>query len=158
MLAKRRSRWDALRFTRFFLIRLTALAVVVSLIQYGLIWLRVIRPELTAAGWVNHGQDAYQVVAQELIEQSIPSSEPVLVRDPPSFYRATGRRAVVLPRDLAFLDPTADRYGVRCVILEDVGIEHLRAAQTAGGLTEWREVMTASGRSSAALFCREGAP
>ena len=87
-----------------------------------------------------------------------PPTEPVLVRDPPSFYHATGRRAVVLPRDLAFLTPTADRYGVRCAILEDAGIERLRAAQTEGGLTEWREVMTASGRSSAALFCREGAP
>ncbi len=157
-LARRWPRWDAARFTRFFLVRLTALAVVVSLIQYSLIWLRIIRPELATAGWVNHGQDAYQVVAQELIEQGIPSSEPVLVRDPPSFYRATGRRAVVLPRDLAFLDPTADRYGVRCAILEDAGIERLRAAQTEGGLTEWREVMTATGRSSAALFCREGAP
>ena len=85
-------------------------------------------------------------------------TEPVLVRDPPSFYHATGRRAVVLPRDLAFLAPTADRYGVRCAILEDVGIERLRTAQAEGRLTEWQEVMAASGRSNAALFCREGAP
>jgi len=82
----------------------------------------------------------------------------VLVRDPPSFYHATGRRAVVLPRDLAFLDPTANRYGVRCAILEDAGIGRLRVAQDEGHLTEWQEAMTASGRSNAALFCREGAP
>ena len=45
-LARRWLRWDALGFTRFFLIRLTALAVVVSLI-----WLRIIRPELATAGY-----------------------------------------------------------------------------------------------------------
>ena len=67
-LARRWPRWDAKRFTRLFLIRLTALAVVVSLIQYGLIWLRVIRPELTTARWVNHGQDAYQIVSRWLTE------------------------------------------------------------------------------------------
>ena len=88
----------------------------------------------------------------------MPLTEPVLVRDPPSFYHATGRRAVVLPRDLDFLAPTADRYGVRCAILEDAGIARLRAAQAAGRLTAWQEVMTTSGRASAALFCREGVP
>ena len=72
-----------------------------------------------------------------------PPTEPVLVRDPLSFYHATGRQAVVLPHDLAFLTPTADRYGVRYAILEDAGIERLRAAQAEGGLTEWHEVMTA---------------
>ncbi len=147
-------RWDATRFSRYFLIRLIALAVVISLIQYGLIWLRVIRPELTAAGWVNHGQDAYQVVNRWLTEQDIPAVEPVLVRDPPSFYHATGRRAVVLPRDLAFLAPTADRYGVRCAILEDVGVRRLRSAQAEGRLTEWQAVMAASERSNVILFCR----
>jgi len=157
-LARRWPRWDPTRFTRFFLVRLTALAVVVSLTQYGLIWLRIIRPELTPAGWINHGQDAYQVVNRWLSEQGIPATKPVLVRDPPLFYYATGRRAVVLPRDLAFLVPTADRYGVHCAILEDVGVSRLRTAQAEGDLTEWQEVMTASGRSSAALFCREGAP
>ena len=157
-LARRWPRWDAARFTRFFLVRLTALAVVVSLIQYGLIWLRVIGPELTAQGWVNHGLDHYAAVDRWLDAAGAPPTEPVLVRDSPSFYHTSGRQAVVLPRDLAFLVPTADRYGVRCAILEDAGIERLRAAQTEGGLTEWREVMTATGRSSAALFCREGAP
>jgi len=157
-LARRWPRWEAMHFTHFFLIRLTALAVIVSLIQYGMIWLRVIQPELTAADWVNHGQDHYQVVARWLTEQGVPASEPVLVRDPPSFHHATGRRAVVLPRDLAFLVPTADRYGVRCAILEDVGIERLRAAQAERRLTEWQEVMAARGRSNAVLFCREGAP
>jgi len=157
-LARRWPRWDAARFTRFFLVRLTALAVVVSLIQYGLIWLRVIGPELTAQGWVNHGLDHYAAVDRWLDAAGAPPTEPVLVRDSPSFYHTSGRQAVVLPRDLAFLTPTADRYGVRCAILEDAGIERLRTALTEGRLTEWREIMTASGRSSAALFCREGAP
>ena len=157
-LARRWPRWDAARFTRFFLIRLTALAVIVSLIQYGLIWLRLIRPELTVQGWVNHGLDHFVSVDHWLDAAGIAPIEPLLVRDPPSFYHITDRRAVVLPRDLAFLTPTADRYGVRCAILEDVGIERLRMAQAEGRLTEWREIMTASGRASAALFCRERAP
>jgi len=147
-------RWDATRFSRYFLIRLTALAVIISLIQYGLIWPRVIQPELTATGWANHGQDHYQVVARWLTEQGVPAAEPVLVRDPPSFYHVTGRQAVVLPRDLAFLPPTAARYGVRCAILEDAGRARLRTAQTVGDLTEWQEVMTVSGRAHATLFCR----
>ena len=81
-------RWDATRFSRYFLIRLTALAVVISLIQYGLIWLRVIRPELTAAGWVNHGQDR------------LPGRESVADRARRSSRRAGAgaRSAVVLPR------------------------------------------------------------
>jgi hypothetical protein len=157
-LARRWPRWDAARFTRFFLVRLTALAVVVSLIQYGLIWLRVIRPEMTVAGWVNHGLDHYVVVDRWLNATDVSPAKTVLVRDPPTFYHATGRRAVVLPRDLAFLDPTANRYGVRCAILEDACIGRLRVAQDEGHLTEWQEAMTASGRSNAALFCREGAP
>jgi hypothetical protein len=147
-------RWDATRFSRYFLIRLTMLAVVVSLVQYGQIWLRVIQPELTAAGWVNHGQDHYAAVGRWLDAAGVSPAEPVLVRDPPSFNHATGRRAVVLPRDLAFLDPTASRYGVRCAILEDAGIERLRRAQAEEGLTEWQEVMTASGRGHVTLFCR----
>jgi hypothetical protein len=150
--------WDTARFTRYFLVRLTVLAVIVSLLQYGLIWLRIIRPELTAQGWINHGLDHYAAVNRSLAAAGVPSIEPVLVRDPPSFYHATGRRAVVLPRDLAFLEPTADRYGVRCAILEDAGIGRLRAAQAEGRLTAWHEVMTAGGRASAALFCRGGAP
>jgi hypothetical protein len=59
----------------------------------------------------------------------------------------------VLPRDLAFLAPTADRYGVRCAILEDAGVGRLRSAQAAGRLTEWQEVMAASERSNVILFC-----
>jgi hypothetical protein len=151
-------RWDATRFSRYFLIRLTALAVIISLSQYGLIWLRVIQPELTATGWVNHGLDHYVVADQWLAASGAPKTEPILVRDPPSFYHVTGRRAVVLPRDLTFLDLTANCYGVRCAILEDAGIARLRRAQAEEGLTEWQEVMTASGRSNVALFCREGAP
>ena len=155
---KRRLRWDEARFRSYFLVRLTALAVIVSLAQYGQIWLRIIQPELTTTGWINHGQDVYRVANHWLAEQGVPASEPVLVRDPPSFHHATGRRAVVLPRDLAFLASTAVRYGARCAMLEDAGIERLRVAQTKGRLTEWQEVMAASGRSNAVLFCREGAP
>jgi hypothetical protein len=153
-LARRWPRWDAARFTRFFLIRLTMLAVVVSLVQYGQIWLRVIQPELTAAGWVNHGQDHYAAVDRWLDTAGVSPAEPVLVRDPPTFYHGAGRRAVVLPRDLAFLTATADRYGVQCAILEDAGVERLRSAQAAGCLTEWQAVMAASERSNVILFCR----
>lgn len=149
-------RWDAARFTRYFLVRLTALAVIISLIQYGLIWLRIIRPELTAQGWVNHGQDAYLVVARWLTAQDIPSVEPVLVRDPPSFYHTTGRRAVVLPRDLAFLVSTADRYGAGCAVLEGAGITRFDAALAAGRLVGWRAVLrTEALGQTLALFCRE---
>jgi len=148
--------WDAARFTCFFLIRLTALAVFVSLIQYGLIWLRVIRPELTAAGWVNHGQDAYQIVERWLTEQGVPAAEPVLVRDPPSFYHATGRRAVVLPRDLAFLAPTAARYGAGCAVLEGPGIARFEGALAFGLLVDWRSVLRTDALGQPlALFCHE---
>jgi hypothetical protein len=155
---KRWLRWDAVRYTRYFLIRLTTLTIIISLAQYGLIWLRVIQPELTAAGWLNHGLDHYAAVDRWLTASGASPTEPVLVRDPPSFYHATGRRALVLPRDLAFLTPTADRYGVRCAILEDAGVERLRSAQAAGRLTEWQAVMAANGRSNAVLFCQEGGP
>jgi hypothetical protein len=153
---KRWLRWDAARYTRYFLVRLTALAVVVSLAQYGLIWLRVIRPELTAAGWVNHGQDAYQVVNRWLTEQGSPAVEPVLVRDPPSFYHATGRRAVVLPRDLAFLAPTAARYGAGCAVLEGPGIARFEDALASGRLVGWRGVLRVEAQGQPlALFCCE---
>jgi len=149
-------RWDATRFSRYFLIRLTALAVIVSLIQYGLIWLRVIRPELTAASWVNHGQDAYQIVNRWLTEQGVPAAEPVLVRDPPSFYHATGRRAVVLPRDLASLTPTAARYGAGCAVLEGPGIARFEGALASGLLVDWRSVLRTDALGQPlALFCHE---
>ena len=148
--------WDTARFTRYFLIRLVMLAVIVSLIQYDLIWLRIIQPELTAQGWVNHGQDAYQVVNRWLAEQDVPASEPILVRDPPSFQHATRRRAVVLPRDLTFLTSTAGRYGARCAMLEGPGIVRFERALAAGLLSGWREMLriTEQGQSLA-LFCHE---
>ena len=158
-LARRWPRWDAARFTRFFLVRLTALAVVVSLIQYGLIWLRVIRPELTAPGLGQSRSGSLRCrgslagCGRSILQ---PSRCWSAIRHRSTMPPVAGRsccRATWLS-----WTPTADRYGVRCAILEDAGIERLRAAQTEGGLTEWREVMTASGRSSAALFCREGAP
>jgi hypothetical protein len=148
--------WDAARFTRYFLVRLTALAVVISLTQYGLIWLRIIRPELTRAGWVNHGQDAYQIVDRWLTAQGIPSAEPVLVRDPPSFYYTTGRRAVVLPRDLAFLTPTAARYAAGCAVLEGPGITRFDEALASNQLVGWRAALrTEAHGQPLALFCRE---
>jgi hypothetical protein len=149
-------KWDVARYTRYFLIRLTALAVVVSLIQYGLIWLRIIRPELTTAGWINHGQDAYQIVNRWLTAQGIPSGEPVLVRDPPSFYHTTSRRAVVLPSDLSFLAPTAARYAAGCAVLEGAGIARFDAALAAGRLVGWRGVLrTVVADQPLALFCYE---
>ena len=156
--ARRWPRWDAVRFTRFFLVRLTALAVVVSLVQYGLIWLRIIRPALTSQGWVNHGLDHYTAVGEWLAAAGEPPTTPVLVRDPPSFYWVTHRRAVVLPRDPAYLQLIAERFQARCALFEDAGIGRFRAAQAEGQLTGWREVTTTSGRSNAALFCREAAP
>jgi len=155
-LARHWPRWDAARFTRYFLIRLTALAVIVSLIQYGFIWLRVIRPELTAAGWVNHGLDHYAAVDRWLDAGGVSPTEPVLVRDPPSFYHATGRRAVVLPRDLAFLPPTAARYGAGCAVLEGPGITRFEGALASGMLVGWRGVLRMDARGQPlALFCRE---
>jgi hypothetical protein len=152
---KRWLRWDAARYTRYFLVRLTALAVVVSLIQYGVIWLRIIRPELTPAGWVNHGQDHYAVIDRWLTEQGIPANEPTLVRDPPSFYALTGRRAVMLSRELAFLAPTVERYGARCAIVEDAGIVRWRAAQGDGRLTAWEMRLHAyMPAAEVALFCQ----
>jgi hypothetical protein len=80
----------------------------------------------------------------------------VLVRDPPSFYHTTGRRAVVLPRDLAFLAPTAARYGVSCAVLEGAGIARFDAALASGRLVGWRGVLrTAVYGQPLALFCRE---
>jgi hypothetical protein len=155
-LARHWPRWDAARFTRYFLIRLTALAVIVSLIQYGFIWLRVIRPELTAAGWVNHGLDHYAAVDRWLDAGGVSPTEPVLVRDPPSFYHATGRLAVVLPRDLAFLTPTAARYGAGCAVLEGPGITRFEGALASGMLVGWRGVLRMDARGQPlALFCRE---
>lgn len=153
---KRRWRWDVARFTRYFLIRLTALAAVVSVAQYGQIWLRIIRPELTPAGWVNHGQDVYQVVNRWLAEQDVPASEPILVRDPPSFQHVTGRRAIVLPRDLAFLTPTADRYSASCAVLEGAGIARSDEALVSGRLAGWRGVLRTEARGQPlVLLCRE---
>ena len=151
---KRWLRWDAAHYTRYFLVRLTAPAVIVSLAQYGLIWLRVIRPELTYSGLAQPWPRSLRCRGSLAGCRRDFPTEPVLVRDPLSFYHATGRRAVVLPRDLAFLIPTASRYGVRCAILEDAGVRRLRSARAAGRLTEWQEVMAASECPNVILFCR----
>jgi hypothetical protein len=144
---KRWLKWDAARYTRYLLVRLVGLAVVVSLAQYGLIWLRIIRPELTGHGWINHGHDPYVAVGQWLDEQNAPATQPVIVRDPPSFFGVTGRFAIMLPHDLSFLDRAADRYGARCTVMEEAGIGRFRAGSLAG----WQEMWSA-GRI--ALFCR----
>jgi len=140
---KRWLRWDTARFTRYFLVRLTAIAVAFSLVQYGLIWLRIIRPELTAAGWISHRVDHYLAVDRALDAMGVPAQQPIIVRDPPSFYYATGRWAVALPYNSQLLDVIAERYDARCAVLEDAGIERVRRALRAGLLPGWEEVMMA---------------
>ena len=65
------------------------------------------------------GQRAYERLESRLRDLGIPADAVVIVNDPPGFYLASGRPAIVIPDgDTDTLLAAARRYGARYVILE----------------------------------------
>lgn len=92
--------------------------VLAALLTAGLFWVRVLQPGPQAPAW-NASQRAYQAVGEQLDRLGVASSEPVLVNNPPGFYLATGRPAIVIPDGgEGELLAAARKYGAQILVLD----------------------------------------
>ncbi|RME06527.1 MAG: hypothetical protein D6803_06325 [Anaerolineae bacterium] len=100
--------WNASQAWRVF----SAAGVVMSL------GLTVFVVQSRLPGW-GAGQRAYERLDARLRDLGAPAAAVVMVNDPPGFYLASGRPAIVIPDgDATALLAAARRYGARYVVLE----------------------------------------
>jgi len=100
------------------------LALVCILLTVGL-FLQKIQGGKTGIPW-GSGTDFYSQIEIGLESLGVSPCEPVMVNNPPGYYLATGRAAVVIPfGDEASVRAVSTRYGVRYLILDRNNSGHL---------------------------------
>jgi 4-amino-4-deoxy-L-arabinose transferase-like glycosyltransferase len=112
-------------------------AVLIALVATSfIVATRVVGADPLKPGW-NFAGRSYQVAAQHLAMHSKPS-ELVAVNNPPGFFLASGRQAVVIPNGtLDTLRTVAQRYGVQWVILEPNHPSGLDSLYANPGASDW---------------------
>jgi hypothetical protein len=92
-----------------------ALAGIAALMTAVIIWIRVL------PGW-GEAEQQYDKVETFLVHSGIRPGVRVMVRNPPGYFLATGRPAVVVPYgDAASMLAVAARYSVKYIVLESEG-------------------------------------
>lgn len=92
--------------------------VMVAALTLGTFWARVIQPEPGGPIW-SVSDRAYRLAGEVLDKMGIPDSAVVMVNNPPGFYLATGRSAIVIPDGGEDeLLAAARRYGAEILILD----------------------------------------
>ena len=100
---------------RFTAVLLVAVAAMLSIFIY---FNRVVGARAGSFNW-SASQEHYRLVEQALVEHGAPAGSPVLVNNPPGYWLAAGRSAVVIPYgDEQMLLSAAHQYGVRYLVLE----------------------------------------
>ena len=120
--AKRK--WDIARARRMFGAAMVLMAAAISIVIFTT---RVIGGDFLSPSW-NNAYKTYEQVGLEM--DSIASmNEPVAVNNPPGFYVATGREAIVIPNgNEDTLKEAVTRYDIMWVILDSnrpEGLAHL---------------------------------
>jgi hypothetical protein len=118
-LMRRYARWrkfpDERPILRFMSVFVVAAAVILSGVLY---YQRVSSGLPGESGW-GGGFRHYQLVEAQLIQAGAAASDTVLVNNPPGYWLASGRPAVVIPYgDDSMLYAAAQRYRVRYLVLE----------------------------------------
>jgi hypothetical protein len=113
------ARWRGLRrpwvMVRFLSGLVVAAGIMLTIFLYAN---RVVGSRPGGLAW-NASQAHYREVEQALLQSGAQPGDPVLVNNPPGFWSATGRSAVVIPYgDESMLLAAARRYGVRFLVLE----------------------------------------
>lgn len=107
-------KWNPIQSTRFFTIGLIALSAVMT----GFLLLRNLSGDITNDVHT-HGNSRYTEIGSELSMINIGRDEIILVNNPPGFYLATGRNAIVIPDGgISTLIQVARKYHASIVVLE----------------------------------------
>lgn len=111
----RKRGWGRRSAGLFFSRSLVVLAAIVTVVVF---WGRVISPGFQAPGWTA-SQRAYVEVGRRLTNLGIPAGEVFAVNNPPGFYLATGRSAIVIPDgDEQSLLLAARKFGAGYLVLD----------------------------------------
>ena len=112
----RKRGWGRKSAGLFFSRSLVVLAAAVTVVVF---WGRVISPGFQAPGWTA-SQRAYAEVDSRLTDLGIPADAVFVVNNPPGFYLATSRSAIVIPDgDEQRLLAAARRFGAGYLVLDE---------------------------------------
>ncbi|HCE17894.1 MAG TPA: hypothetical protein DEQ80_08555 [Anaerolinea thermolimosa] len=104
---------------------LEVLLVLVCVFLTAGLFLQKIHGGKTGIPW-GGGTEAYSQIEMALERLGISPCEPVMVNNPPGYYLATGRAAVVIPfGDETTVRAVSERYGVKYLILDQNNSGHL---------------------------------
>lgn len=104
------------------------LAVVIAVVLTAIVAIQRFLPYPDDQSAWDTSWKAYSAVEQSLVELGAAASDPVLVNNPPGYYLASGRPAVVIPNgDLETLLAAAERYHARYLVLEENTVSDLRS-------------------------------
>lgn len=116
--------WEIARASRMFG---AAMVLMAAAITIPVFITRVIGGDLLSPSW-NNAYETYEQVGLKM-DSITTMDEPVAVNNPPGFYVATGRRAIVIPNgDADTLKEVVTRYDIKWVILDSnrpEGLAHL---------------------------------
>lgn len=94
------------------------LVLIAAALSFGLFYLRVLGSNVDAESW-RRNQVNYAAVEGALIQNGISDEDIVLVKNPPGYYLATGRPAIVIPDgNVHTMLEAARRYSAGYLILE----------------------------------------
>jgi hypothetical protein len=100
---------------------------------------RVIGGDFTSPSW-NNAYETYEQVGLKM-DSIATMNEPVAVNNPPGFYVATGRRAIVIPNgNENTLKEAVTRYDIRWVILDSNRPEGLARLYENPQVAPWLEL------------------
>ncbi len=122
-LGVRKRHWKPERATKGFGIML----VLVSVLFTMALFLPQVIPDGSGTSAWSKSNATYQTVEQYLEGTGVPQKTAVAVNNPPGYYTATGRPAIVIPDgDLETLLDAAEKYGASYLILEQNTVKGLR--------------------------------
>lgn len=128
--------WEFTRASRMFG---GAMVLMAAAITIPVFITRVIGGDFLSPSW-NNAYETYEQVGVKM-DSIATMDEPVAVNNPPGFYVATGRRAIVIPNgDEDTLKEVVTRYDIRWVILDSNRPEGLAQLYESPQLVLWLEL------------------
>ena len=128
--------WEIPRASRMFGAAMVLMAAAITIVVFTT---RVIGGDFTSPSW-NNAYETYEQVGLKM-DSIATMNEPVAVNNPPGFYVATGRRAIVIPNgDEDTLKEVVTRYDIRWVILDSNQPEGLARLYENPQVAPWLEL------------------
>lgn len=101
------------------------LAVILAVMTISIYWQFVIGPDLNNPVWAAESRQAKQI-EQKLLDLQIDKNETIMINNPPGYFTATDRAAIVIPDgSLQTSLEVAKRYQVKYLVLEKAHVDGL---------------------------------